>query len=243
MRRSIFVALVVLLLAGCASTAKFDDVAALSPMAVVSVSSNGDVAWYGEKKESSGLLGGLLDKAVDKGGNEDLGALMSRSKALLDDAEQTLITSISNNGNVRLASKDDIFNTNAYKHAKNSNDLYAMADMIQPEGYKFISTRDKDFAAAINRDAGVKSNVFIDFTFNKDMFVGVAKNGKVGVRVSMNVRVINEEGKLIFQKFYFGQSEESIGIVAGVYDPIKLFELFPVAISDVCNQFADEFNI
>jgi hypothetical protein len=49
---------------GCASTGPVRKVSEVSPMGILSITANGSISWYGQKK-SSGLLGNILDKAID----------------------------------------------------------------------------------------------------------------------------------------------------------------------------------
>jgi hypothetical protein len=58
----------------------------------------------------------------------------------------------------------------------------------------------------------------------------------------MQVFLVNSDGKSVLIKSFTTKIEGSIPVVAGIYDPRKLMDLFPSVIEEVCFQFVSEFS-
>lgn len=214
---------------GCASTGSLKNIADVSPTAMLSVMSNNDITWHGEKQESHGLLGNFLEKKVDEVTGEN-------ALDLLPLAETTLRAALKKSG-FEVLEAAAVINSDAYKKAK-EDALAKNSGLIVPEGYRYIPMKNKDIVSSLSAGTGVKSGIHVNFNFQKMMSTGVAKNGIAKACVSMNFFVVNPDGKTIFQKSYFASSQETFAIVASVYNPKSLMALFPDAITQVCEKLA-----
>lgn len=243
MRKIVLVGILLsILLTGCASTASLKNAEELSPMSIVSVTSNSEIIWFGEKQKKSGLLDSILKKVVDESDEDDLAVLLSRTKPLLTEAENSLIEALNSVDSVSLVNKEVVLNSNAYLNAKIDKNMEKL-EKISPDGYRFVNSKDKKFLKNMNKEIGSSSNVYVDFTFSKKMVTGVGKNGKLGACVEIYVKIVDTKGKIIFQKIYTGISDDSTAIALGVYDPQSLVDLFSSAKSNALDYFMEEFNL
>lgn len=235
--------LVVLTVFGCTSLGSIKDVSLVDPMGVVSVNAPAQITWYGEEEESGGfnLLGKLIDKAVEDSENEELSKLMSRTDFIIDEAAAILQKTLSSVDTVELITSDKVLSSTSYKKAKD-NGMMDISDLITPDGYKFISMKDKAVFAELNKETGLKGNILAGFNFQRLMKNGIAKNGEMGAAVTMSITIIDENGEMLFTKSYYAQSQSSIGVIAGMYDLDKFVALYPETIKTVCEKFKAEFN-
>lgn len=231
-----------LLLTGCASTASLKNVDELSPMSIVSVTSNSEIIWYGEKQKKSGLLDSILKKAADDSEEDDLAILLSRTKPLLESAEIELVEALNNIDSVSVIDKEVVLNSNAYLNGNIDKNMEKL-QRISPEGYKFVNGKDKKFLKNMNKEIGSSSNLFIDFTFSKKMVTGIGKNGTLGACVEIFVKIVDPKGKVIFNKIYTGRSDDTTAIALGVYNPQSLVDLYPSALDNALDYLKEEFNL
>lgn len=215
-------------LVGCASSGNVKGLSTFSPFGVVSVSSNSEVTWFGEEKKSSGMLGDTLRIAVK-----------SQNNGLVTKADEILATTLNKASGIRVIDKKTILNSKTYVSSK-ENMMAKLSDLVQPAGYKFINQKDAAFVAKMAEETGVTGNIYVTFNFTKRIVTGIAKNGSMGAYVTMNVIIMNASGKPVLQKSYYGASDQNIMLIAGVYDPMALLNLFPTAITAACQSFAND---
>ncbi|MDC7126338.1 MAG: hypothetical protein PQJ46_12275, partial [Spirochaetales bacterium] len=141
---------------------------------------------------------------------------------------------------VTFKEKDEVFSSETYKNV-NSDSMMELSDLITADDYKFVKVKDEDFSTKLYNEIGVKGSIFANFKFQKMMMGGVAKNGKMGAVVILNIIIVDQNGEIVFNKSYYGQSSETVGIVAGVYDIDQFVELFEPVIEGICDKFVSEF--
>lgn len=227
------------ILTGCASTITNPDT--VNPIGIVSIMSNSQIGWYGEEKEEASLLGSILNNVVNEKQDEGLSTLLSRADILIGEAEGILRNTLADSGKVSVLDKNTVLDSDAYKLAEMST-LFSISDFIYPEGYSPVDYKDKNLAKNLYKELGATSSLYVDFTFNKKVIFGVEQNGKLGAFVAMSVKIVNSKGKVIFQKSYRAQSEDSTAVVGGIYDPQKLLDLFPETVQEVCDSFIEAFD-
>ncbi|GHV81692.1 hypothetical protein AGMMS49991_02500 [Spirochaetia bacterium] len=238
MRKLFYLCGVGLLFASCASMGAKKDFTTVLPAALVGISADGDIRWAGEEKKDPGLLGLVINKAVSNEKNKELSALLSRADGLISDAEAVLLQKLRAN-NFSLVDKDLVLGSAAYKNAKTAP-LAGHADLMQPEGYRFINQRDANFVRSFTAETGAQGTLYVYFNFYKMMVNGVEKNGTMAAMVTMNVLLYDSAGKLFFTKAYTGKGKDTIPVVLGVYDYIRFMNLIPAVIDTVCGVFAAE---
>lgn len=216
------------LLAGCASAPAVKNVSDMNPTGIVSITADGNITWYGEENESSGLLGDIIEKKVDK-------AIGESPDNLFPIAESTLIAKLKTKG-VGVIEPAKILKSQAYLAAREDK-FMKLSGAVVPAGYRFVNERDGKSFLAIAAANGMKSGIYTYFKFQKVMDSGVGKNGSAKACVTMNIFIVNESGKIDFQKSYYAASTKSFAVVSGLYKPASLMELFPEAINAVCDSF------
>lgn len=224
---------VCVVLVGCASTGSVKKVSDVSPMGIVSVMSNNDITWYGEEKKSKGILGNLVEKKIDK-------AIGENGEALLPSAEKALFEACKKN-TIQMIDSSKILNSKEYQNAKEDK-LSKNSGLIVPVGYRYITNKDTALLKQLVKNTNMKSGLYVYFGFQKNMSTGVTKNGVAKACVTMNVVLVDVNGKPIRQKSYFASSKDTFTIVGGVYKPDSLMALFPDAINQVCEKFAIDFS-
>ncbi len=229
-----------LTLIGCSSTGSIKDVESINPVGVVSVISNGEITWYGEETENPGLLGKFLAKKINEAKDDDVSTLLSRADTLVNDADRYLMAALSKVDTISTVDKEVILGSKSYTNAEEDN-MLVKTELILADGYKFVNYRDKDLASDLNEEIGIRGDIYIQFDFKKIVMSGVAKNGKVGVFVGLSAIIVNQDGKTVLIKSFTGKSESTIPVVAGIYDPRELMDLFPSVIEEVCESFVATF--
>lgn len=217
---------------GCVSAPKAIPAADLSPMGVVSIMAEDDIPWYGDSKKSGGLLGAVVDKAIDQGVCENVADL-------LPVAETALRNALGGKG-VRLVDAAALSSSKAYADAKEDK-LASVSGMIVPSGYRFVTSRDASFLKKMAADTGLRTGLYVTFSFQKQLLNGVGKNGNATACVTINVGVVDVGGKSVLQRSYYARAKDSFAVVAGIYDAKKLMACFPEAIAEACGQFSEAF--
>lgn len=221
------------ILAGCASTGPAKKATDVSPMGVIAVMAVNDITWYGEEKKSAGLLGNLVEKAVDK-------AIGENAEMLLPSSEKALFEACKKNS-VQMVDSSKILNAEEYRNAKEDK-FTKGSGLIVPGGYRYVTNKDTVLLKQLVTTTGMKSGLYVNFNFQKVMKTGVSKNGVANACVTMNVVLVDANGKAIRQKSYYAASKDTFSIVAGAYKPDSLMALFPDAINQVCEKFAVDFS-
>jgi hypothetical protein len=229
------------LLPACASLGKAKDFSPHAPMGLVTVISNYDINWVGEKTIKTG--GDLTDFVREKLGiqRDSATARISNAETLINEADSLLRKAISTAELFRLADKDQLVRAETYAWG-GSGRKPKMTGMITAEDYKPLSHRDKEFAAKLAEETGIHSLLYVTFTFNKEMFSGVGKNGKCRAKVILSAVLINPAGKIIYRKDIETYSQERIAVTNGAYVEGELMELFQEAAAQACARFVYDFT-
>jgi hypothetical protein len=230
------------LLFGCASSAKKGkDFSAYAPMGLVSVVSNYDINWLGERTfEKQDLIGSLVRTTL-KIKTDDTRVRISKAGELVNEADSILRKILSEAGVFRLEDKGRIINSATYAAAV-SKRTSSTPVMIAADGYKPLDYRNKNFASELFLETGVRSILYITFTFNKEMVSGFMKTGMCRARVIMDTRLITPQGKIIYRKVIETQSRDKIEVKNELYSNDELMDLFREAIGEACYRFAWEYT-
>jgi hypothetical protein len=230
-----------LLLSSCASSGKSKDFSANAPMGLVTVISNYDINWAGEKTyESAGALTDFVRKAL--GFERDKATVrVSNAGLLVNEADSLLRRVIGEAGVFRLEDKDRLVNSVSYAWGGNGKKA-KMTGMINAESYKPVTYRDRDFAAKLATETGIQSLLYITFTFNKEMISGFSKTGKCRAKVIMSAMLISPGGKILYRKEINTHSRDKIAVADGAYSEEELMDLFREAVGEACYRFVWDFT-
>jgi hypothetical protein len=228
-------------LVGCASLSNPAALADMSKIALVSVVSNADIDWAGERS-SGGLLGNVLTRSSNAGGEtgETAAALLSRADTLIDDAEKAVLGALGTVTGMTALPKDAVLSSATYQGAKESTAKGAA--ILKADGYRFVAMNDTALAKGLASEVGADGSVHVSFQFAKAMKSGVAKNGTMGAQVVLSVNVLNSAGKLVFSKSYQRIGGADIKVALGIYNPLELQGAFAGAIADVCADLVKDMS-
>jgi hypothetical protein len=209
------------------------DLGAHLPLGVVTVLSNYNIYWDDEDPQSS-------DRP--RAGETPEKTRISRADVLISDAEAILQQSFIDAGITDVVSKDVIIKSQAYRDAKRkwlwNNDRTVLA-----EGYEPINYRDKDFAAALAIETGVRAGIYFIFDFSKAMASGIGKNGTFRAQVYMQVVVVDAAGKTLYNRDRFVASSDRIPVSFRSFNEKELLDIFRSAIANACYLFIQEFAV
>jgi hypothetical protein len=225
----IIISLFAVLAAGCASLRKTPHLSSNLPFGIVSLVSNRDIYWYGESPQNS-----RISPNPEK-------AKYSKADQLINDADEilwalflkTFITAY--DGKNLLVGSEAYANGEIDRRLNNENHIIA-------SGYRYINYRDKEFAANLARERGVKGGVYITFNFSKKMASGIGKYGSFRAMVEMQMLIVNEEGNVIYRKTRSKESDEKISVSFGFYNNEELMELFRITIEDLYLEYLAELD-
>jgi hypothetical protein len=218
---------------GCASFGrqKATDISAHLPLGLVTVVSNSNIYWNDEDPGASDRP--KKDENPEK-------TRVSRADALITDAEAILRQSFADAGITAVAPKEQITGSQAYATAKRKSG-WDNKDTALAEGYEPIDYRDKNFAAALAEETGVKAGIYIAFDFSKAMASGVGKTGNFRAQLYMTVIIVDEKGRILYNKDRFVSSDERIRVILRAFNENELLDLFRSNIANACYLFIQEF--
>jgi hypothetical protein len=218
---------------GCASfgSQKARDLSSHLPLGIVTVVSNYNIYWEDEDPGAS--------EWPQKKENPEK-TRISRADVLINDAEAILRQSFADAGITAVAPKARILESRAYANAKRkrawNNKSTAIAD-----GYGPVDYGDKNFAASLAEETGVKAGVYIVFDFSKIMTTGIGKTGYFRAQLYMTVIIVDEKGQILYKKNRFVSSDERIRVTLRAFNQNELLDLFRTNIADACYLFIQEF--
>jgi len=228
----LFSALLPLIVAACASSGKAV-FAQREPIALVSVTSNGDINWHGEESTNPNAASPLSNRALRT--DEDL-TLVTSADGLINTAEEIIWEKFSASQQVNLAEKGTVLFSRAYQNA-GINKIQLYNKDAKPDAYAFIDRRDKGFPPALAAETGIQRSMFVEFGFTKVLAKGLKMTGSCRANVEMKVFVLDAGGKTLYSKTFSVKSVDTIKVSLGVYSQTGLLELFDSAINDVCDEF------
>ncbi|AEF85730.1 hypothetical protein TREPR_0138 [Treponema primitia ZAS-2] len=225
--------LAAVLCTGCASLGPWKDknFSFDVPMGIVAVVSNYNIYWDDEDPTSSDRPGKNENPEKTK---------ISRADVLIEDAEAILRQTFVDLGVSNIVPKEKILESQAYKNApllrawKNKNTLSAT-------GYRPINYKDKNFAAALAAETEIKAGLYISFDFSKVMASGMGKSGTFRTQVNMKVIIVDERGKIVYNKNRLVISDDKIRVALRVFNQEELLDLFRSTLANACYLFLQEF--
>jgi hypothetical protein len=209
------------------------DMSAHLPLGVITVLSNYNIYWDDEDPQSSDQP--RKDETPEK-------TRISRADALIFDAEAILQQSFADAGITNVVSKDVIIESQAYKNAKRKL-LWNNNRTVLAEGYEPINYGDKNFAAALAAETGVKAGIYFIFDFSKTMASGLGKTGTFRAQVYMRVVVVDAAGKTLYNRDRFVASSNRIPVSFRSFNEKELLDIFRSAIANACYLFIQEFAV
>lgn len=227
------------LLAGC-TTIK-GNISSYEPIAVVSVFSNKIINWYGEEavENSKGIEDSIRKALVP---NRTAGKVdYSEADDLIVEAADILMDILNNSGIAKIAEPAEVLESEAYLNAE-TDKRKESSGYIKAPSYKFINVSDKVFPAAIAAEKGIKSTMHVQFDFTKDIANGVGKNGSMKARITMQVIILDAEGKKILNESNDYSSTDRIPVVTGAYDNDALMDLFRSVLYEACADLVYRMN-
>jgi hypothetical protein len=225
---------------GCATAGK----AALqgkAPIALVSVISNNDINWEGEKPTHPDEL--LFSKKKLRADPDKTG--ISSAEDLIVKADEIFIEVMAGSGFVNLADPGTVLLSKAYAGAAEDRNIalkLKSGEMVKPSQYRNVFYRDKNFAESLALETGITSTLYLEFNFTKSFAGGIAKTGNCRALVTMTVKLVDSHGKTIYTKEFNAGSDNTIRAVLGVYSESELFKLFESTIEEVCYMFLDDLE-
>jgi hypothetical protein len=201
------------------------------PLGIVTALSNRNIYWDDEDYGSS-----------DRPGKNETPERTNVSQAdvLISDAEAILRQSFADAGITAIAPKRAVIESQAYKNAKRrrawNNKRTALA-----EGYAPINYGDKNFAAALAEETGIKAGLYIVFDFSKAMASGIGKTGAFRAQVYMKALVVDAAGTIRYKSDRFVTSADKIRVSARYFNQAELMDMFRSAIANACYLFIQEF--
>lgn len=216
---------------GCATSKAAFAPASVSPIAVMAVSANSEITWYGEEG-TKGAAVGLLNKAIKDNANADVQKLLSRTAPFIETADKALYEVLAKKTGLTFIDKKATLGSAAYTAAK-ENKLLAMGNFEKPEGYKYFANSDKAAAKAVKAETGAASLMYVVYKIEKTVVNGVRKTGNMTACVSVSVVIADENGKVLLNKTGYASNKDNktLPVVAGVYDPRALAEMYPATIT------------
>jgi hypothetical protein len=223
------------LCAGCAGLGyqRETDLSSHLPLGVVTVLSNYNIYWEDEDPGAS--------NRPEKNETPER-TRISRADTLISDAEAILRQSFADAGITALVPKNVIIESQAYRNAKRRS-AWNNKRTVLAEGYEPINYGDKNFAAALAAETGVRAGLYFIFDFSKAMASGIGKSGTFRAQVYMKVVVIDAAGKILYKKDRFVTSSEKIPVSFRYFNQAELIDLFRSAIANACYLFIQEFAV
>ena len=230
-KTSILCVLTGLFLVSCASTPKVPfNAANVSPAAIISITANDEITWYGESTEKkTGLLNMAINKAVKENADDTSLAYLGFTKNLLDDSAAAANEVLTSNGFTLVEDAGS-----SYKTASDDKVL-KLAGFVSPNGYKMLNLNNS-VAASVKAETGTNYFVYITYNIEKTIVTGVAKNGTMTACVTTTIQVADANGKRIALAHGYASGKDKIASVGGVYDAKALYAMYPAVIRDSLND-------
>jgi len=184
----------------------------------------------------------MVAGAISKGINDKtLSTMFSNTDALINQAEKILLQTLSSNS-VQVKEPISILYSEAYKTASESYSKDSFS-LVQARGYRRIDAKKRANAINLFEALGIRGQLYTTFTFEKGIIgVGKLKTGLLKAYTSMDVLILDENGKKVFQKKYSAHSDKSVYVVSGIYGSKDLMELFPETMQAVSKAFAESLK-
>jgi hypothetical protein len=198
------------------------------PTAIVSIMSNKVINWEGEEERVEGVGDSFIRNIIlpKQTANK---VTQSTADELIEEAATIMFDSLTLAEIATIVPPADVLETQAYFRAK-PNMRVDSGDYVKPMAYKFINNADKDLAINLAQEEGIKSTLYLDFTFNKKLANSFMKSGTMIAQVIMRVTLLDENGKKLYFKSHEYWSPNKIEVVSAAYVEDELMELFREAL-------------
>ena len=226
------------LLSGCVSSGKATLLADREPVALVSVTSNYDINWKDEDSMDPKTPGPLVSSALKK--DPEL-TFITNSNELINNAERILRSVLADFDVINLAEKERVLYSRAYMDARISS-YQTRQKKVAPTNYRLVDYRDKNFAAALASETGIRRGMYVEFDFTKAMRSGFSKNGKLQVCVEMLVIILDEKGRTLYRKDFSAWSSDTAEVSQATYYEADLLRLFDAVINDISYDFINHLG-
>lgn len=230
------IVIVICLLAGC--TTMKGGLSNYDPAAIVSIQSNRMINWEGEGDRIDGLADKFIRKTLMPGKTENK-VTQSTAENLIEEAANIIFDTLSFSEIASIVSPADVLETPAYFRAKTDTRTEESGDYVKPAAYKFIDNADKELAVNLALDEGIKSTMYLDFTFCKIMATGIGKNGSMMAKVIMRVTLLDETGKKIYFRTHDYLSINRIEVASAAFDNDELMSLFQEALYEAASDLVN----
>jgi hypothetical protein len=223
------------LCAGCSSFGyqRETGLSAHLPLGVVTVLSNYNIYWDDEDPGSSNR---------PKKNETPERTRVFRADTLVSDTEAILQQSFADAGVTALVPKSVIIESQAYRNAKRRRGWNNKRTVLA-EGYEPVNYGDKDFAAALAEETGVKAGLYFVFDFSKTMASGIGKSGTFRAQIYMKVVVVDAAGKILYKRDRVVISDDKIAVSFRYFNRNELADLFRSTIANACYLFIHEFAV
>ncbi len=195
------------------------------PAAIVSIMSNRMINWEGEEESFDGIADNFVRNTILPGMTANK-VTQSAADDLIEEAAKIMFDILSFSEIASIVSPEDVLETQAYFRAKDNTRAVNSGNYIKPAAYRFINNADKELAVNLALEEGIRSTMYLDFTFVKSMANGFMKSGSMVAKVMMKVTVLDETGKKLYFKSHEYWSTDRIEVVAGAYNNDELMDLF-----------------
>jgi hypothetical protein len=229
------IVIVICLLTGCATMK--GDLSSYQPTAIVSVMSYGMINWEGEGDSIDGVASDFIRENFF-GKRTEGKVTTSSADELIEEAAAIMYDTLSYSGIASIVPPSDVLETPAYFRAETNTRAEAEGN-VKPMAYKFINNADQDLAVSLAQEEGIKSTMYLDFTFNKKIANGIGKNGSMVAQVIMRVTLLDETGKKIYFKSHEYWSTNRTEVASGAYNEEELMGLFRETLYDAASDLVN----
>ncbi|MDR0389320.1 MAG: hypothetical protein LBH73_04570 [Spirochaetaceae bacterium] len=211
------------------------------PVALVALRSNNDIHWTDEKK-SPQQDGDFLRDVLGVRLNQIEGAdYVSFAEGFIGEAE-ALVYEVMRRSGIVYVDRDRVFGAASYQAAR-VDDRAVRRGFVTPPGYRYVSARDKGFAAALAAETGAVSLMAVEFNFTKDIASGIGKSGRMRAVVSMALTLTDAaSGKVWYSKTLSARSREAIAVSSGGYNGEEFFGLLKTTIEELAGEFVSRMQ-
>lgn len=198
------------------------------PAAIVSVTSNRVINWEGEEESVDGIADRFVRNTIFPNQTANK-VTQSTAEELIEEAANIVFDTLTFANIAKIVPPADVLETPAYFQAK-ENKRADSDDLVKPIAYKFINNADKELAVNLASQEGIRSTMYLDFTFNKSIANGIMKSGSMLAKVILRVTLLDETGKRIYFRSREYWSQNRIQVITSAYDNEELMNLFREAI-------------
>jgi hypothetical protein len=210
------------------------------PVAIVSVTSNRVINWEGEEESVNGAADQLVRDIFVPNQTKNK-VTYSTADNLIEEAANIMFDTLSFSEIAAIVAPADVLETPAYFKAE-INTRRNPEDYAKPMAYKFIHNADEDLAINLALEEGIKSTMYLDFTFVKRYANSILQSGSMIAKTIMKVTILYETGKKIYSKTNEYWSQNRIEVVTAAYDDDELMNLFRETLYDAASDLVYTMN-